>query len=337
MHNENFSKVSFVIPTLNASKFLPKCLSSIRSQNYPLNKVEIIVADGGSEDSTRDIAKSYGAIVIDNPEVLHEPGKTLASSKATGKIIFYTDSDNILANPNWIKIMTKPIVDNPKVMGILPQTEPPPDSNSINRYLGYLFTDPLTWFIYQNSANPKYYEKSYRPIKKTKDYKIYRFELNNLPLFGLSQGVGVSSKFKRDDIGKDDDLLAGIKLIKEGGLIAYVPKAGVYHYHVESLGEFVNKYTWRVRNNLNQEVKGMGIINRQKYLVTTRRLRQFIFPLYSLTLFFPLFDSFMLYRKNKDWVMFWHLPICIILSLIIVKEVLFFLLGIRLKPGQYRR
>lgn len=81
--------VSFIIPTLNASWILERCLKAIRDQNYPRNKVEIIVADGGSTDSTIKIAKKYDARVIHNTEVLHEPGKALASEKAKGEIFFF--------------------------------------------------------------------------------------------------------------------------------------------------------------------------------------------------------------------------------------------------------
>jgi hypothetical protein len=37
------------------------------------------MADEGSIDNTRAIGEKYNAVIIDNPEVLHEPGKALAS------------------------------------------------------------------------------------------------------------------------------------------------------------------------------------------------------------------------------------------------------------------
>jgi len=315
-------RVSFVIPTLNASSILPRCLKTIREQNYPQKKVEIIIADGGSTDNTLEIAKKYGALTINNPKILHEPGKSLASRIAKGELIFYTDADNILAHKDWLNLMVKPYLENPDILGFLPQTEPPPDSSSLNRYLGYLFTDPFSWFVYGNSANPKDYDKVFKPLKETRDYKIYKFDIHNHPLFGLSQGVGTSSKFKRDEIGESDDLLAGIKLIKEGGIIAYVPKAGVYHYHVNGLSDFLRKYRWRIRNNLTQKIKGMGFINREKFLNSTRRVKSYLFIPYSLTLFFPLIDAVRLSIKYKDSVMLWHFIISIFLAILIFYEAL---------------
>ncbi|MDY6893949.1 MAG: glycosyltransferase [Thermotogota bacterium] len=38
------------MPTYNSEKILPLCLESIRGQDYPEGKLEIIVVDGGSEE-----------------------------------------------------------------------------------------------------------------------------------------------------------------------------------------------------------------------------------------------------------------------------------------------
>ena len=246
------------------------CLKAIRDQKYPQNKIEIVVADGGSIDKTIKIAKKYKARVIPNPEILHEPGKAKASEVATGEILFFTDADNILSNNKWVSSMIRPYLENKNIKGFLPQTLPPKKWNSFDRYMGYLSTDPFTWFIYRWASTPRTFGSLYTPIKETKYYKIYRFDIRNHPLLGLSQGFGTVAGFKREKLGHSDDILSGIKLISEGGLIVFVPNAGVYHYHVRSFNDFLKKYTWRIRNNLYQKVKGMGLVNRQKYLNNSR-------------------------------------------------------------------
>ncbi len=119
--------VSFIVPTLNASHTLPRCLAAIREQDYPQDRVEIIIADAYSVDDTRQIAERYNARVIDNPEILHEPGKTFATRQAQGELIFYTDADNIVATRDWLRLMVTPYQDEPEVVGLLPQTTAPPD------------------------------------------------------------------------------------------------------------------------------------------------------------------------------------------------------------------
>ncbi len=53
--------MSVVVPTLNASSFLPLTLAAIRG--VP----EIVVVDGGSIDATRELAEASGARVITAP------------------------------------------------------------------------------------------------------------------------------------------------------------------------------------------------------------------------------------------------------------------------------
>jgi glycosyltransferase involved in cell wall biosynthesis len=51
--------ISIVIPCRNEENFISKCLDSIINNNYPKNKIEVLVVDGMSEDHTRDIIKEY--------------------------------------------------------------------------------------------------------------------------------------------------------------------------------------------------------------------------------------------------------------------------------------
>lgn len=331
----NLPKVSFIIPTLNASYFLPKCLEAIRSQDYPQENIEIVVADANSTDDTVKIAKKHNAVVIPNPEILHEPGKARASSIATGEIFFFTDADNVLSNKNWVALMIKAYMENPNIKGFEPQTIPAPDSNSLDRYMGYLSTDPFTWYVYDYAASPRTYGNNYEIVKKTNDYTIYKFPVMDHPLIGLSQGAGTVASFKREKMGHADDILSIIKLIEEGGLIAYVPKSGIYHYHVRNFSDFLKKYTWRIRNNYTQKIKGMGLVNRQKYLNPTRRLRQLLFIPYALSIIIPIIDSIKLFYTHKDTVMFWHPFATFALALLIVKETILFKFGIGKLPGVY--
>ena len=315
-----YPKVSFIIPTLNAGDILPRCLNAIRSQEYPTQLVEIIIADGGSTDSTLEIAKTFGARIIVNPEILHEPGKDRASKVAKGEIFFFTDADNILENNSWLINMVYVYIKEPEAVVFLPQTVPAPDSISLDRYLGYLSTDPFTWFIYKNAASPRDYKKMYAPIKSTFSYELYRFTPNNHPLIGLTQGFGTRRSFNRGAIGHADDILAMIKLIEEKGIIAYVTTAGIYHYHVTSVNNFINKYRWRVRNNLRQDISGMGLVNRLQYFNTERKIRIFLFLPYALTLIGPFLDTLRLIIKYKDAVLLWHPLATFLIATIILWE-----------------
>ena len=53
MDNNNLPLVSIIIPCRNEEKFIGKCLDSILAQDYPQEKMEVLVVDGMSEDKTR--------------------------------------------------------------------------------------------------------------------------------------------------------------------------------------------------------------------------------------------------------------------------------------------
>jgi len=51
--------VSIIIPCRNEEKFIGKCLDSILAQDYPKDRLEVLVVDGMSEDGTREIVERY--------------------------------------------------------------------------------------------------------------------------------------------------------------------------------------------------------------------------------------------------------------------------------------
>lgn len=51
--------VSCVIATYNSSDTIKECLTSLFSQNYPMNKLEVIIVDVGSKAKTEEILKRF--------------------------------------------------------------------------------------------------------------------------------------------------------------------------------------------------------------------------------------------------------------------------------------
>jgi glycosyltransferase involved in cell wall biosynthesis len=112
--------ISVVIPTYNSEKVLPLCLRSIKGQDYPRNKVEIIVADGGSSDRTIEIAKEFRVDkILKNPLRTGEAGKAVGVKAAKNEIIALIDSDNILDRKDWFKRVIEPFQDG-EIVGAEP-------------------------------------------------------------------------------------------------------------------------------------------------------------------------------------------------------------------------
>lgn len=96
-HNESKYSISLLIPTYNSSATLGNTLDSIRKQLF--TSVEVIIIDGGSADSTLQIASEYRDLIT---VILSEPDKGIydAINKgigfASGDLIGVIGSDDEL-------------------------------------------------------------------------------------------------------------------------------------------------------------------------------------------------------------------------------------------------
>lgn len=91
--------ISIIVPTYNEDKCIAGLLQSIQSQVLHL-PVEIIVADNHSTDRTREIAKSYGATIVDGG--LPGEGRNRGAEVATGSLLLFLDADVILYNSYYL-------------------------------------------------------------------------------------------------------------------------------------------------------------------------------------------------------------------------------------------
>jgi glycosyltransferase involved in cell wall biosynthesis len=109
-------QISVIVPAKNEAKLLPKCLSSLARQNTTVS-YEVIVVDTNSEDSTPEIARSFGAQVINEPR----RGKVYAfrsgAKAARGTILCFAEADCILPE-NWIQTVRDYLEQQPDVVAI---------------------------------------------------------------------------------------------------------------------------------------------------------------------------------------------------------------------------
>ena len=99
--------VSIVLPVRNEARFIRRCLHSVVEQDYPPGRMEIIVADGMSTDSTRDIARAFAGQrramrVIDNPGGIVPTGLNAAIAAARGDVIVRVDGHCEIA-PDYVR------------------------------------------------------------------------------------------------------------------------------------------------------------------------------------------------------------------------------------------
>ena len=95
--------VSVIVPAFDAERFLGEALDGVLAQDYPADRVEVIVVDDGSTDATPQIAARYAA-ADDRIRVVHRPngGQVAATNTAlehaTGELIALLDADDV-----WVR------------------------------------------------------------------------------------------------------------------------------------------------------------------------------------------------------------------------------------------
>ena len=90
----NWPSISVVIPSFNQGAYLERTLLSILRQDYP-GRVEVIVSDGGSKDSTLDVLARYPQVTWwSRRDSGIADATNRALSVATGEVIAIQSSDD---------------------------------------------------------------------------------------------------------------------------------------------------------------------------------------------------------------------------------------------------
>jgi succinoglycan biosynthesis protein ExoA len=98
--------VSVIIPCRNEARFIGRCLDSILANDYPKDRMEILVADGESDDGTREIIRKYAGQdervrLLVNPHRFTPMALNLAIGAARGDVIARVDAHATIA-PDYL-------------------------------------------------------------------------------------------------------------------------------------------------------------------------------------------------------------------------------------------
>ncbi len=89
--------VTIGIPCLNEERFIEKCVSDALQQDYPADRIEVVVADGGSTDRTRELLNELSAREprmrwVDNPLKIQAAAMNEIIRSANGDVVVRLDA-----------------------------------------------------------------------------------------------------------------------------------------------------------------------------------------------------------------------------------------------------
>jgi cellulose synthase/poly-beta-1,6-N-acetylglucosamine synthase-like glycosyltransferase len=126
--------VSIVVTCRNNESTIGECLQALANQDYPNEKVEILVIDAKSSDRTVEISRQYTAKVYVKPLNAAE-AYNYAMKFASFDILGFVDSD-AKVEAHWLKKLV-PRLSEPKVAGVSGAIETWNTQNPWARAIGY--------------------------------------------------------------------------------------------------------------------------------------------------------------------------------------------------------
>ena len=332
---ETYPTISVITPTLNAGSVLEAELKSIREQDYPQEKVEIIIADGGSTDTTLKIAKKYGAKVYFNPLKTGEAGKAVAVKKAMNELIALIDSDNILPQKDWFKKMVEPFL-NTEIVGSEPwEYTYRKEGGFIERYCSLIgMNDPIVMFYGNydriNTLTGKWTEVSLKQIDRGNWIEVLLEKGKEIPTIGAN-GTLFRSEFLKKALlppvilsraqldegstsNRSTDYLFDIDVlvaeIKKRNKIKFAKiKVGIIHTFCESsISKFYRKQKRRVLDYFYYKSIGVRSVNWESD--ASKKLSILRFSLYTLLVIPAVIDSIRGLMKKRDIAWFFHPLAC---------------------------
>lgn len=209
--------VSIIIRTLNEERYLYELLNEINKQEKNNFDIETVIIDSGSDDNTIEIANSFNSKItyIKKNEFTFGRSLNLGSEFSSGDILVYISGHCIPASPKWLTNLIKPIIDN---------------------------TAHYTYGSQIGRDTTKYSERMLFEKYYPKKSKIPQddFFCNNANS-AIKRKTWAKYKFNEEITGLEDMEL-GKRHFLDGGKIAYIANAPVFHIHDETWQQTKKRY-----------------------------------------------------------------------------------------------
>lgn len=104
-------KFSIIIPVYNTAAYLERCISAVKSIDFPANEYEILAVDNNSTDGSLELLSKFEGIrVLREKKQGSYAARNHAVRESKGEFLAFTDSD-CMPLPNWLKSIESALQD----------------------------------------------------------------------------------------------------------------------------------------------------------------------------------------------------------------------------------
>lgn len=305
------------MPTYNSEKTIEASLRSIRQQDYPQDRVEILIIDGGSTDATLTIAKKYNVKILHNEKRLPEAAKFMGVKHAEGRYAVYLDSDEQFVNKNSLQLRMELFEYNTQIKNIVHSgMKNAVESSAIAQYSNYL-SDPFSWFVYGFNGYDRTIDMKRRFAYEELPH-AYIFHFNNagyIPIYDAAQHTFelnyIRALCEKNTTPEDITANAFSSMVSQTHCAGMIKEDPTVHVPQMTINGYLRKLKWRVKGNvfIPQNVGGIGFSTRAKSSAILEK-RKYLYVLYCLLFFLPIIDSVRLSIKFRHPVFLLHVFFC---------------------------
>jgi glycosyltransferase involved in cell wall biosynthesis len=231
------ASVTVAIPVLNGAAYLEEVLQAVRAQDVDV-PVEVLIVDSGSTDGSLEIARRYGARVIEIPasEFSHGGTRNMAMAEAEGDVVAFLTQDATPASGRWLASLLEGFAQADDVALVFgPHIARPEHSHVFAREMRDHFR---TW----GDGERIDVQRLGASAQELADYRAFP---GKLQFFSDVNGAVARWAWERipyREVPYAEDQMLGREIIEAGHAKVFHPGAAVYHSHAYPPLAFLRRY-----------------------------------------------------------------------------------------------
>jgi succinoglycan biosynthesis protein ExoA len=220
---ESLPRVTVIMPIRNEAAFIHRSLGAVLEQDYPSHLMEILIADGMSDDDTIAIVNALNdprVRVLSNPRRIQSAGLNVALHHATSDVIIRIDGHTIIA-PDYVRCCVETLQETNawNVGGAMDPVGVTPTGKAIAAAGKSVFAVPSA---FHTSQTPQFTDTVYLGA-----WQRFVFER----IGGFNEHVGVN-----------EDYELNVRIRKAGGTIYFSPRIRSQYVGRQTLHALAHQY-----------------------------------------------------------------------------------------------